>query len=216
MQKYIQRQLNVALLCGALFVSLSQASDEIIRFSMPSQDTTGHKEFLMNLNDVAQKSVLNYGQFNETNASSAFQKQKNDSVESLFYFYSKDMPFVALQNLFPQMKKFKETNPKARIYVVYNNFPSQGYWKELKKLHKNEYNSLFSIKIDPRLFNAYELRNAPAWAIAKCPEDFKFKQCDINNSILAKGDISLVDFFELLTKHDKQYLTTYQNLIKAN
>lgn len=214
MQKYIQRQL-IALICVASFELSAQASDEIIRFSMPSQDTTTHQEFLLNLNSVAQETALKYAQFNENNTSSVFKKQQKNTVESYFYFYSKDMPFVALQNLLPQMKKLKESDSKAKFYVVYNNFPPQTYWKELKKLHKSEYNSLFTIKIDPRLFITYDLKNVPAWVLAKCPEDFKFKQCDIDNSILAKGDISLVDFFELLSKHDKKYLTTYQNLIKA-
>ena len=222
MQKHIQRAINTLLVILCVN-SISNAAPQPINredFKIPSQsDVPLDKDLLKNLDAMAKQSVLKYGQFNEHNMSkvfsSAMKQEEVKKEETFFYMFSKSVPLVSLTNLFPQMHRLKEIKPNAKIIVVLNGFPNLEFWKLLRTVHKDEHRDLFKVRIDPRIFKAYELKQVPAWIKTACPVNFEFKKCDTETSFLAKGDMSIVDFYDLLSKQDKQYLPTYHQLIKA-
>ena len=224
MQKHVQRSV-IALflpisLCGVISASYASDIQKNVLQTQPQAEIKVDKDFMDTLQNATQKSVLKYGQFNEHNMSTVFQNSNQSSEitreQTYMYMYSTSMPIVAIQNLIPQMKKMKSVQPNATFYVVLNGFPPASFWKELKGIYKDDIKNLFSVKIHPKIYETYRLTNVPAWIKIDCPKAFKFKQCDEEHSILAKGDISFYDFYELLVKQDASYLQTYHQLIKAN
>jgi len=222
MQKYIQRSIIRAIVMIFINLACFAAPQPINRddFKIPSQsDVAMDKDFLKNLDSMSKKSVLKYGQFNEHNMSQVFsnalKEEDSKKEEVFFYMYSRSVPLVSLTNLFPQMHRLKEVKPNARIIVVLNGFPNLEFWKLLRETYKDEHRDLFKVRMDPRIFKAYQLNQVPAWIKTACPVNFEFKKCDTEKSFLAKGDMSLVDFYDLLSKQDNQYLNTYHQLIKA-
>ena len=225
MQKYIQQSIvagflffNSTLSFGAM--PPSAVPSEAIPFTIPSsamQDGNVNKDFFKNLKESAISSVEKYGQFNDHDMRNVFKNSAEDEKleETFFYMYSSSMPMVTLQNLLPQMKKLKEVNPKASLYIVLNGFPEPSFWTKLRTLYKDENQNLFKVKIHPRIYEAYKLEQVPAWVRTECPQNFKFKNCKTSESYLAKGDISLLDFYELLVKKDNLFMPTYQKLIEA-
>lgn len=222
MQKYIQRAIMKTVMVVFFCLSSHAAPQAVNRqdFKIPTQtDVAIDKDFLKNLDTMSKQSALKYGQFNEHNMSKVFSntqtQEEAKKEEVFFYMYSRSVPLVSLTNLFPQMHRLKEIKPNSKIIVVLNGFPNLEFWKLLRDTYKDEHRDLFKVKIDPRIFNAYQLKQAPAWIKTACPANFEFKKCDTEKSFLAKGDMSLVDFYDLLAKHDNQYLNTYHQLIKA-
>lgn len=224
MQKYIQRAIiaqYAAMTLGG-FISIAHASDvqnDVLKISSHAEIKID-KDFVQNLQMATRNSVLKYGQFDEHNMSKIFQKANDQAdikrEQTYMYMYSTSMPIVALQNLIPQMKKMKSVHPDSTFYVVLNGFPKASFWKELRGIYKDDIKNLFSIKIHPKIYETYRLTHVPAWIKIDCPREFQFKKCDVERSFLAKGDISFLDFFELLVKRDTSYMQTYQQLIKAN
>ncbi len=218
MQKHVQRAVIALFLSiGTSNIYASDIPSSVLKSSQ--QEVKIDKDFFNNLQNAAQKSVLKYGQFNEHNMSKVFQNQNNTDIkreQTYMYMYSTSMPIVALQNLIPQMKKMKSVHPDSTFFVVLNGFPQASFWKELRGIYKDDIKNLFSIKIHPKIYETYRLTHVPAWIKIDCPREFQFKKCDVERSFLAKGDISFLDFFELLVKRDTSYMQTYQQLIKAN
>lgn len=226
MQKYIQQSIIAGFLFfnGILSFAATQTSplpSEVIPFTASSsgaQEANANKDFFKNLQESAISSVEKYGQFNEHDMRNVFKNsstQDEKLEETIFYMYSSSMPIVTLQNLLPQMKKLKEINPKTSFYIVLNGFPKPSFWTELRTLYKEENKNLFKVKIHPKIYEAYKLEQVPAWIKTDCPENFKFKNCKTDESYLAKGDISLIDFYELLVQQNALFKPTYQKLTEG-
>lgn len=68
------------------------------------------------------------------------------------------------------------------------------------------------IHVHPWAFDYFKLRSVPAFAYSYCQEDFSFKECE--HKYLIKGNITLLTFFEIASKHDNSLNEIYFNLIK--
>jgi hypothetical protein len=53
----------------------------------------------------------------------------------------------------------------------------------------------------------------PAFALSYCDKEYKFKTC--NHRFLARGEMSLLNFFELVSDQKNEYKKYYQKLIEA-
>ncbi|WP_457748587.1 TrbC family F-type conjugative pilus assembly protein [Sulfurimonas sp.] len=181
-------------------------------------------DFAKNIKQISDKSFLKYGtnifDNNMTKGIASIidkNSDNNSTKNTLFYFYSESMKLSAITNLLPQMKKFKHIHPEDQIFIVLNGFPKKEFFLNLRKYYKSQYSKLFSIKIHPYIYKYYKLKMVPAWAYIRCDtgENFRFKKCKREDSLLARGDISLVDFFDVLSTDYKEYKDDYNYLIKA-
>ena len=233
MQKYFQRfvialffgfSFAIVPFCSAKENNFQETNASIPNFNPTSTEiniTKEQKDFLSNFDNISRASTEKYGQFGETNMKEVFKNAKTvDSKdapkeEAIFYFYSQSIPINAIGNLLPQFKKYQQLRPKTKFYIVLNGFPTVDFWQDLRKLYKDEYSNLFKVKIHPKIYEAFELKHVPAWVQASCPEDFRFKQCDLSEAYLVKGNLSLNDFMEKLSGIDKTRADFYRKLIQA-
>jgi len=71
----------------------------------------------------------------------------------------------------------------------------------------------FHLKFDPRFFKVYEIKKAPAMALAHCQSMYpEPKTCKIDYFI--RGDVSLLTFFDKISKMDKRYIP-YKKILES-
>lgn len=229
MQKYFYRNVVVLTTIVILFsVSLNaQATPEEVAnrlkkelsLATPKKLTLENQDFLKDLDKASKKSFLKYGAKISNADISHLIKKDDDNVtkNTIFYMYSDSIPFVAIENLIPQINKFKKYNPNTQFFIVFNGFPKKEFMQRLKKEYKDEYKNTFSIKIHPYIYKYFDLKMVPAYIFSRCNlgDNFRFKKCKSSEAILAKGDMSLVDFFNILSENDKKYLKYYNQMIEA-
>lgn len=178
-----------------------------------------NKDFLKDLNKASKESFLKYGaKISNADISNLIKKEDNNSTKNtIFYMYSRNVPFVAIENLIPQVNKFKKYNPDTQFFIVFNGFPKKEFMQKLRKKYKDEYKNIFSIKVHPYIYSYFNLKMAPAYIFNRCNlgDNFRFKKCKSDEAVLAKGDMSLIDFFNILSEHDKKYLKYYNQMIEA-
>lgn len=231
MQKYFYRNVVVVLTTIAIVFSISlnaQTSPEEVanilkkelNLTAPKDISIENQDFLKDLDKASKESFLKYGaKISNADISNFINKDDNNSTKNtIFYMYSESMPFVTIKNLIPQINKFKKYNPDTQFFIVFNGFPKKEFMQQLRKEYKDEYKNIFSIKIHPYIYKYFDLNAVPAYIFNRCniKDDFRFKKCKNDEAILAKGDISLVDFFNILSDNDKKYLKYYNQMIKAD
>lgn len=229
MQKYLYRNVVALTIITILFtISLNaQTTPEKVTnqlkeefSSVVSQKTTmENKDFLKDLDEASKKSFVKYGsKISNTDISKLIEKDDNNSTKNtIFYMYSDSIPFVAIKNLIPQINKFKKHNPNTQFFIVFNGFPKKEFMQRLRKEYKEEYKNTFLIKVHPYIYKYFNLKMVPAYIFSRCDlgGNFRFKKCKSNEAILAKGDMSLVDFFNVLSENNKKYLKYYNQMIEA-
>jgi len=228
-QKYLYRNVVALTIITILFtISLNaQTTPEKVTnqlkeefSSVVSQKTTmENKDFLKDLDEASKKSFVKYGsKISNTDISKLIEKDDNNSTKNtIFYMYSDSIPFVAIKNLIPQINKFKKHNPNTQFFIVFNGFPKKEFMQRLRKEYKEEYKNTFLIKVHPYIYKYFNLKMVPAYIFSRCDlgGNFRFKKCKSNEAILAKGDMSLVDFFNVLSENNKKYLKYYNQMIEA-
>lgn len=214
MQKYIQR-LVIVFFCNFFLVNIALfAQDKRLDINISDEQ----KNFFKDLDKISLESTKKYGNFGKVDMANLLTKTQEEPAkeEAIFYFYSEIMPFATIKNIIPQFQKYKTLYPKTTFYIIFNGFPSNTFWKSLREIYKEEYKNLFKVKIHPRAYERFSLKQVPAWVFTACPSDFRLKQCDDQNAVLAKGNMSLNDFFELLSKHNEEkFGQRYKYLIEA-
>ena len=65
----------------------------------------------------------------------------------------------------------------------------------------------------PWAYDYFKLDRVPAYALSYCKKDFRFKTCE--HKFLAKGEISLTNFFEIVSDENLEYKKYFQKLIEA-
>ena len=72
----------------------------------------------------------------------------------------------------------------------------------------------FHLKLDPRFFKTYDIKKAPAMALAICDSGVPdIKSCKIR--YLIRGNVSLEVFFDKISKYEKKY-KDYVRYLQAN
>jgi hypothetical protein len=178
-----------------------------------NKEVSQNKNFYNTLEKASDKSRVKYGSSIFNQKINIEKKDNRTYKKYLMYFYSESMSFSTIKKLIPQFQNIKNIDNEIEIYIVFNGFPTKGFFLKLRKEYKEEYSKLFKIKIHPPIYDYFELSTVPAYALIKCPEDFRFKQCKKANSVLVRGDISLLDFYQVLSDFDKKYLDMYHKLI---
>jgi len=230
MQKYLYRHVIVLTILTILFsITLdAQVTPKVmvkkfkkeLNLVSPKKIEIKNKDFLKNLNESSKKSLLKYGNTVSGADINKFVTTKDDyntTKNTIFYMYSDSVPFAAIKNLIPQISKFKKHNPNTQFFIVLNGFPTKKFLLRLRKEYKEKYKDIFSIKVHPFIYKYYGLKMVPAYIFCKCDlgDNFRFRKCRRNEAVMAKGDMSLVDFFNILSDKNKKYLKYYNQMIEA-
>lgn len=141
-------------------------------------------------------------------------KENKGPYSFLLYFTSTSVPKETMLNVLFSLSILQENGIKmySKQYLI--GFPEdlQGYVKEVDTLitenYKNKRENMirenFGLKIDPRYFETFSLKKAPAMALFTCPSIIPdIENCKVH--YLMKGDISLYTFFDTIAKEDKRY-----------
>lgn len=229
MQKYLYRNVIAFIATAILFAAnlnaqitpKNMATKIKKEFNLDTSKKVSlkNKDFLKNLDKASKKSFLKYGsKITNSDISDIVKKDDNNATKNtIFYLYSESMPFVTIKNLIPQISKFKKYNPNTQFFIVFNGFPKKQFFQKLRKEYKAKYRNILTVKVHPFIYKYYNMKMVPAYIFVRCGlgDNFRFKKCRRDKAILAKGDMSLVDFFNVLSDKKKKYLKYYNEMIKA-
>jgi len=143
--------------------------------------------------------------------------------EFLLYFFSESVPRRSTTNVILDVGILKENgiNIKSKQYL---RGPTKDFktfvmdWKKFIDEYPVEYKAYiinaFHLKIDPRFFTTYNIKRAPAMALATCSADIPtIDNCKIR--YLIRGNVSLEVFFDKISKYEKKY-KQYVRYLQAN
>lgn len=214
MQKYFYRNVVFILLMltsNILYGAITPNDNNVTIYVGKKLDK--NSDFLKNLNKTSENSRIKYGTSIFKKNDTPKKKNKIKYKEYLVYFYSENMPFSTIKNLIPSFQKIKKIKRNMQIYIVFNGFPTKEFFLKLRKEYKDKYKNLFKIKIHPPMYSYFDLTEVPAYVLMSCPENFRFGKCKKDDSIIVRGDISLLDFYRVLSDSDKKYLDIYHKII---
>lgn len=152
----------------------------------------------------------------QKNIYDSFEKnQKEFKSFTIFYFISEDTSPELIRSFSNEMKKLKEIDPNIDSLLltrglIGGTFDSMAsYVQKLQTLGING----IEITFHPWAYEYFKLDRVPAYALSYCKKDFRFKTCE--HKFLTKGEISLTNFFEIVSDEDMEYKKYFQKLIEA-
>lgn len=141
--------------------------------------------------------------------------QKEFKSFTIFYFISEDTSIDLIRNFSYEIEKLKELDKGINGLLltrglIGGSFDSMAnYVQNLQ----NEKIKKLEVTFHPWAFEYFNLEKVPAYAISYCKEDFRFKTCE--HKYLVRGELSLTNFFEIVSDEDENYKKYYQKLIEA-
>ena len=145
-------------------------------------------------------------------------EEYNKSNMTIMFFISSDIRLESLKGFVEHIKKLRRRGYNITGRVMFRgwiNDEIDGIANWLKQKEKDGLSRTPHVKYQfhPWAFRYFSLNKVPAYALSSCKEDFRFRDCD--NKYLMKGDISLVEFFNILKEHHKEYEKVYFDLIEV-
>lgn len=112
------------------------------------------------------------------------------------------------------IQKLNDSGKEVQGFIVLRGFPDTKTLMDFL-VNSYDYGIKGTLKIHPLIFNTFKVTRVPAFALSYCPVDdnFTFRECE--NKFLAVGDITLTDFFRMVSLKDKKYEDYYFKLIEA-
>lgn len=145
----------------------------------------------------------------------------NTPQDFVFYLTSESVPNTTLLNnmLSIGILQSNGINIQSKVYLYGMPEDMQTYMfsieKDIKKRNLEERDLIsrnVNIKIDPRFFDIFELKKAPAIVFATCPNKTPVvDKCEYK--YLMRGDTGLVNFFDTISNKDKKFEKYYRILI---
>lgn len=144
----------------------------------------------------------------------AIAKENKGPFSFLLYFTSGSVPSETMLNVLFSLSILQDNGIKMQSKQYLIGFPEdfEKYIVDIndlisEKYAKNKEEQIkrnFAMKIDPRFFEKFNLKEAPAMALATCPNATPdIEQCKLH--YVMRGDISLYTFFDTIAKEDKRY-----------
>lgn len=159
------------------------------------------------------KNLLGHNQFKMYEDSLNLLKQNKEKKLTVFYLTSTSIAKGA-KSFDRLIQKLNDSDKEVQGFIVLRGFTDT---KTMMDFLVNAYDSGVkgTLKIHPLIFDTFNVQRVPAFALSYCPSDdnFAFKECD--NKFLTMGDITLTDFFRMVSSKDKKYESYYFKLIEA-
>ena len=149
-------------------------------------------------------------------------KQENEDFykknQTIFFFVSSDMRIESFKGFVEHINKLRRKGHNVIGRVIFRGWIDDkidGIPEWLKQMQKEGLKNSDFVKYQfhPWAFRYFELKKVPAYALSSCSEDFKFRTCE--NKYLIKGDMSLIEFFRILSEENKDYIKIYKDLIEV-
>lgn len=143
------------------------------------------------------------------------ENQKNFKSFRIFYFITEDTSKDLIKNFSYEIEKIKEIDENIEALVLTNGLIGGSFDKMatfVKKLQDFGVKKI-NVGFNPWAYEYFKLDKVPAYALSYCEKDYRFKNC--KHKFLAKGEISLTQFFEIVSDEENGYKKYYQKLIEA-
>lgn len=143
------------------------------------------------------------------------ENQKNFKSFRIFYFITEDTSKDLIKNFSYEIEKIKEIDENIEALVLANGLIGGSFDKMatfVKKLQDFGVKKI-NVGFNPWAYEYFKLDKVPAYALSYCEKDYRFKNC--KHKFLAKGEISLTQFFEIVSDEENGYKKYYQKLIEA-
>jgi len=184
-----------------------------------------HHQFLKKLNNTTNENALSKIPWITQNMLNGMNKKKIETltknilnpikekqVDTIFYLFSKSQNNYDFYNFIKDISLLKS----VKYYGVVQGMLSK---KDLDELYiPFKFDKTLSdkaiIKMQPFIYRDLKLKRVPAYLFSKCSsssENFKYSEC--KNKYLVRGDISLHQALEIVSKKDNYYLQ-YLNIIE--
>jgi len=147
----------------------------------------------------------------------------NKSHMFILYFFTAKVPKNSTANVLLGVSALQQNGIQIESKQYLTGVPEniESYMKSWKTFayeypfkYQNNIVRNFHLKFDPRFFRVYEVKEAPAMALAYCKSAIPTpKQCSIK--YLIRGDTSLFDFFDKISEIEPKY-KPFANILKAN
>lgn len=158
------------------------------------------------------------GKFLEEQKKNDYNLAKNAEEEksyTIFYFISEDTSVDLIKDFSYKIEKLKEIDPTINGLLVSRGLiggtfdTMADYVKSLQKKGVQKIDLAFH----PWAYEYFKLERVPAFALSYCKKDFRFKTCE--HKYLVRGEVSLTNFFEIVSDENTEYKKYYRKLIEA-
>lgn len=143
------------------------------------------------------------------------ENQKNFKSFKIFYFITEDTSKDLIRNFSYEIQKIKEIDENIEALVLTNGLIGGSFDKMASFVKGLQDFGVKKINVgfNPWAYEYFKLDKVPAYALSYCEKDYRFKNC--KHKFLAKGEISLTQFFEIVSDEENGYKKYYQKLIEA-
>lgn len=145
-----------------------------------------------------------------------FNKNQNEYKSfTIFYFISEDTSPELIRSFAADMRKLKQLDPNIDSLLITRGLVGGNFDNMAKYVQKLQSMGIEGIDVTfhPWAFDYFKLDRVPAFALSYCKKDFRFKTCE--HKFLTRGEISLTNFFEIISDEDIEYKKYFQKLIEA-
>lgn len=134
---------------------------------------------------------------------------------TILYFISEDTSVDLIKDFSYRLSKLKEIDPTIEGLImtrglIGGNFDTMAEY--VKGLQEKGVTKV-DITFHPWAFEHFKLEQVPAFALSYCKKDFRFKTCE--HKYLVRGEVSLTNFFEIVSDENTEYKKYFQKLIEA-
>lgn len=145
-----------------------------------------------------------------------YQKNQNEFKSfTIFYFISEETSPELIKSFTYDIQKLKELEPTIDALLLTKGLVGGSFDSMAKYVQSLQSKGISSVDITfhPWAYDYFKLDRVPAYALSYCKKDFRFKTCQ--HKFLAKGEISLTNFFEIVSDENFDYKKYFQKLIEA-
>jgi len=145
-------------------------------------------------------------------------RENNQSLTkgfTLFFFISENTSIDLIRNFSYAIEKLKEIDPTIDGLLLTRGLIGGNFDTMAKYVQNLQYEGIRQIEatFHPWAFEYFNLQKVPAYALSYCKKDFRFKTC--KHKYLVRGELSLRNFFEIVSDEEPSYKKYYFKLIEA-
>lgn len=131
----------------------------------------------------------------------------NTKVDTIFYLFSTSQNPYVFYNFIQEANKLESINEDIKYYGVLQGMINHDELDKLYKpfKYKKHLEGKAKIKMQFFIYKDLDLDRVPAFLFSKCPsKNFKYSECE--NKYLVRGEISLLEALNVVSKENDDYL----------
>lgn len=226
----IKKSLISMIFAGSLFANQNIDYDALLKPLQNNQFQNLAKEHQQQYGnyDNFYNSLLNQTKLLDSSSSLLpyLQEQKDEFEKTsklqqefksftIFYFFSEDTSIDLIRNFSHDMERLKEIDENIDSLLLTRGLIGGDFDSMAKYVQnlQNERIEKLEVTFHPWAYDYFNIDKVPAFALSYCKKDFRFKECE--HKYLVRGEMSLTNFFEIISDENPEYKKYYQKLIEA-